>query len=316
MQYSLSRQTSWCLGITLGLLLLVGVVSILYLVLDTRTLSSEAGESAPVEANVTITKRIRYRVEVRNPQAHAVQNVTLKVLAPLPLTSSQKRLTLEADYSNTLEIDPVGNEWLLFEIPVLPPLGRKLITVTSTLGMGDQSETLEQGALDRYLVTEPHIERDDAQVQGRATGLKQATAHETAVFTQQAVREIVHYIGPISEPRGAKYALQEARGDCTEFAYLFTALMRANGIPARPVRGFVYPYDALLDPADQHDWSEYAAEGSWHLADPFKGVLRNAASSYIGMRWMDYTTPAPETDPEQMVWASAGIEARLIGRRE
>jgi transglutaminase-like putative cysteine protease len=312
----LSRKTIQSIGIAVGIFVLAGVALLLIFVGQEEPQVSS--EDQPNEVHYPITKRIRYRLEVRNMHPQAVQNATVKVLAPLPLTATQQRQTLEADQPYKLERDPVGNEWLVFDIEVLAPLGRKLITITSALGMAEdpQSQQFPAETLERYLSAERHIESDAPLVQERAVGLKQPEVHATADRVYQNVRETLRYSGPVSEPRGARYALREERGDCTEYAYLFTALMRANGVPARPVRGFVYPHDALLDPADLHDWSEYHHEGIWYLADPLKGALRSETASYIAMRWVDSITPTPGTDPERMVWASAGIEARLVGRRE
>lgn len=44
--------------------------------------------------------------------------------------------------------------------------------------------------------------------------------------------------------RGASYALQARRGDCTEMTYLLVALLRSNDIAARPIGGYVYSESA------------------------------------------------------------------------
>ena len=65
-------------------------------------------------------------------------------------------------------------------------------------------------------------------------------------------------------------ALRTGRGDCTEFADLFTTLARALGIPARPANGLVY---ADIDGPGfyVHAWSEVAIDGHWVAVDPTSG---------------------------------------------
>lgn len=67
-------------------------------------------------------------------------------------------------------------------------------------------------------------------------------------------------------------ALRAGRGDCTEFADLFTTLARALGIPARPVDGLVY---AEVDGPGfyLHAWSEVTLDGRWVAVDPTSGQL-------------------------------------------
>lgn len=62
--------------------------------------------------------------------------------------------------------------------------------------------------------------------------------------------------------------LANKRGDCTEHALLFTALLRASGIPARRVDGLVYMTAADGIPALYwHEWAE-AWVGEWVAMDP------------------------------------------------
>ena len=56
----------------------------------------------------------------------------------------------------------------------------------------------------------------------------------------------VRYSGYVGKDRGALYALENKKGDCTEYANLFVALCRANGIAARPIGGYVCPQSGVL----------------------------------------------------------------------
>ena len=76
------------------------------------------------------------------------------------------------------------------------------------------------------------------------------------------------------EEMGALWALRNGTGDCSEFSYLFVALCRAAGIPARVQAGFAF-HSETAAVEDGHMWAEYYLENygwvpidaTWHLFD-------------------------------------------------
>jgi transglutaminase-like putative cysteine protease len=58
------------------------------------------------------------------------------------------------------------------------------------------------------------------------------------------------------------------KGDCTEYAQLFVALARLNGIPAREVGGLVYNYSDKLPQFSGHAWAEVWMGDGWREVDP------------------------------------------------
>ena len=60
----------------------------------------------------------------------------------------------------------------------------------------------------------------------------------------------------------------EMKGDCTEYAQLFVALARLNGIPAREVGGLVYNYSEELPQFSGHAWAEVWMGYGWREVDP------------------------------------------------
>jgi hypothetical protein len=61
------------------------------------------------------------------------------------------------------------------------------------------------------------------------------------------------------EERGALWALDNGVGDCSEYSYLFVALCRAAGIPAKIQAGFAF-HDVGESLEDGHMWAEYYLE--------------------------------------------------------
>lgn len=78
-------------------------------------------------------------------------------------------------------------------------------------------------------------------------------------------------------PRSVFDAVRTRRGDCTEFADLYTTLARAIGLPARTVVGLAYrPGKTTGEPGEfaLHAWNEVATDGVWRGVDPTWGQTR------------------------------------------
>jgi transglutaminase-like putative cysteine protease len=106
----------------------------------------------------------------------------------------------------------------------------------------------------------------------------------TAGMINEWVARHIRYTGYAREDRGALYALNSGRGDCTEYMYLFVALCRTKGIPARGVCGYVCENGGVLKPSGYHNWAEFYDQGAWRIADPQKKVFMRNGDQYIAMR--------------------------------
>jgi hypothetical protein len=97
--------------------------------------------------------------------------------------------------------------------------------------------------------------------------------HERVLRIYNFVVKYLKYMAQ-EEEMGALWALRNGVGDCSEYSYLFVALCRAAGIPARVQAGFAFHYEnSALE--DGHMWAEYYLENygwipvdaTWHLFD-------------------------------------------------
>jgi len=122
------------------------------------------------------------------------------------------------------------------------------------------------GATIELPVTSPEIERLAARVPLERDARAQVAALIRFVGTQLVYDER-------TRSTHLSDSLRTGRGDCTEFADLFTTLARALGIPARGVEGLVYAETA--GPGFYlHAWSQVALEGHWVSVDPTTGQDR------------------------------------------
>src|SRR5437868_14904954 len=110
----------------------------------------------------------------------------------------------------------------------------------------------------------------------------------------------------IPKDRGALYALTERTGDCTEFAYLLTALSRADDIPARPIGGYVFKGNAVVKAVDYHNWMEFFVDGYWQIADAQRQVFMQSESDYVAMRIIAADPKSPLGNSHRYNYAGAG----------
>jgi transglutaminase-like putative cysteine protease len=122
-----------------------------------------------------------------------------------------------------------------------------------------------------------------AQALDAADGLD---AHTAAAAVAELVRgHVVYTQGATGVYTGAQEAWELEVGVCQDFAHLTAALLRAVGIPARYVSGYLHP-DPDADPqvavaGQSHAWVEYWA-GEWIGHDPTNGTRAGESHVVVG----------------------------------
>ncbi len=146
-----------------------------------------------------------------------------------------------------------------------------------------------------YTQPEQYIESNDPLIVSKAQSLI-GTRVDTFRIAQRMYDFVISYLSYVkqSETRGALWALQNGKGDCTEFGMLFVALLRAVGIPARTVSGFVSSGFSVPPPpplgaaaSSSHLWAEFYVEGiGWVPVDPTFG--RSTPEDHFAILWSRY----------------------------
>jgi transglutaminase-like putative cysteine protease len=99
---------------------------------------------------------------------------------------------------------------------------------------------------------------------------------ETAAEIASRVRARVNYMpGATGVRTNAQEAWDQGQGVCQDMAHVTVALLRAAGLPARYVSGYLHP-DPAAEPrqtavGESHAWVEYWA-GEWQASDPTSGA--------------------------------------------
>jgi len=134
------------------------------------------------------------------------------------------------------------------------------------------------------LQSEKYVESDHPAIRRAADKLKHADAAKSIQAMFRWAADHVRYSGYADHERGALYALEEKKGDCTEYIHLFAALCRANGIPPRRIGGYICPESIVLKARDYHNRVEFYEGGTWQIADPQNNVMKRNQDDYIAMR--------------------------------
>ena len=117
--------------------------------------------------------------------------------------------------------------------------------------------------LARYLQKENLIESDDPSIIKIAEKLKGETQRDTVNNVFRYTQKTLSY-NAATPNLGAKEAIRQRRGKCAEYAAVMTALLRANGIPARVVNGNI-----ARETNQRHGWVEvYYDKYGWVAYDP------------------------------------------------
>ncbi len=167
-------------------------------------------------------------------------------------------------------------------------------------------EFLERGAF----VDDADEDPDRAEV---LADLRRAPTPRAAIgLAIEAVRAKIAYTpGSTHVHTSAKEAWAEGRGVCQDISHNTLSLLRAVGIPARYVSGYVHTEDAEVGVpglGESHAWIE-AWNGTWESHDPTNG-RPVAAGHVLVARGRDYRDVSPLTgiyagpfsqDPEVVV---------------
>lgn len=250
-----------------------------------RTVATPAvgtGSRAPEE--YTVPRQLRYSFTLRNTTGRPLSKVEFLTLAPVPRTSHQWLEKLSATHPYLASRDSLGNEVLRFELDTLPPYASRIISITADLKMAERGTEASGGDAARFSRPERYIESSDPRVDELARAVRDPSPLGTVRKAYDWVTANVQPSDFVPDDRGALYLLEQRRGDCTEFAYLVAALSRANGIPARPMGGYVLQGNAIVGPADYHNWTEVLIDGRWLVVDAHQKSFVEHQAGYVAMR--------------------------------
>ena len=258
-----------------------------------------------------ISRQIRYSFTVQNTTNRLVNSGVFFAWAPVKQTSTQICRRIDASRPFHIISDELGNQMLRFELQDLPPFGSQLISITADLSISHRPNMLDAVDLEAWLGAEKYIESDHPDLVQTARTLTAGTPMSTTENIFNWVTRTVQYSGYSKKERGALYAFMRKKGDCTEYMYLFTALCRAGGIPARGIGGYIAPENSILNPAAFHNWAEFYHDDRWFPVDPQNNAFVQDIPSYIAMRILSDSPGHPAMQFNRFRVEGRGLSAKM-----
>lgn len=193
----------------------------------------------------------------------------------------------------------------------LAPYGAQPLIIQAHIIFSDQAGRSVWDDPKDFLGPEKYIESGHPRVRRLAETLQAMDKTRTAERIYRWVADHVQYAGYFPHNRGALYALTHRKGDCSEYMFLFAALCRAAGIPARCIAGYPLPSSGILKPADYHHWSEFFCEGRWHIVDPQYRKFKPDSADYIAMKMVRPSLEGSVPQFDRFRFAGKGLKVKM-----
>jgi len=283
--------------------------------------------SLKYEANDAFVGSLKHIIRINNPTYSKV--VGGKLFVPLIRNETARHYVILYNVSSsmgqpTISSDGSGNSYACWSSITID--GRQTFTVeinycllsfsvhylinSSLITDYDKSSDLYK----KYTRQEELIQSNDPKIISKAQNLTSGedNTHEKVSKIYNFVVAHMRYAIQDKE-RGALWALENGVGDCSEYSYLFVALCRAVGIPARAQAGFAF-HSVRETLEDGHMWAEYYLENygwvpvdaTWRLFDAldhrhFSSIQSTPEVIPYANYVFNYTTGPRQMDEEQTV---------------
>ncbi len=243
----------------------------------------QGADTAGKTSAYLIPRVLRYSFTIQNKTNRFLEQTEVRILAPVKQTSFQESLSVTSSHAYQTRLDNLSNQELVFKLD-MAPLATKIISITASLALAESSKSIGLDASESYLGIQKYVETDNHKIIALSDSLRRDDSSESLSAAFQWVADNITYAGYIEADRGALYALENRRGDCTEYMYLFAALARLSGIPTRGIGGFVVSEDAVLRARDFHNWAEVYVNGRWRVVDPQNKSFMQVENHYVALR--------------------------------
>jgi len=256
-----------------------------------NSLSGEADEVLRYEVRDAYVAKITHSISIHNTGKHSVIRGELYVPLIRNVTTRHLVLITDIDCSHKeapkILRDSYGNIYAWWNNMAINPKETFDVEIHySTLSFSVRFKVdpdlvkpydTETSVYERYTCPEKYVECDDPSIISTAQMIvAELPEHEYHGMAREIYDFVVNHLTYKlqTEEKGALWALKNRKGDCSEYSYLFVALCRAVGIPARVQAGFAFS-SYTEETENGHMWAEYYLKGygwipvdaSWKLFD-------------------------------------------------
>jgi transglutaminase-like putative cysteine protease len=271
-----------------------------------------AGENIIDKKNENpLSRNIQYNFKIQNTTNRLLSRADFWTYVPVKNNSLQESISLESSHPYQLITDQQGNQIIHFTFLNIAPFSSSMVTVKTKLLMHKNPRTLSINNMQPYLEPGKYIESDDPEIKKIAQHLKGKTARETAEKIFNWINANIIYDAYSSYDHGALHALKQRKGDCTEFAYLFVALCRSNGIPARAIGGYICPDSMILSANKFHNWAEVHLGNTWQIVDPQKKKFLRDQVNYVAVEIINHKNENPMGNYHRFRFEGEGFTVKM-----
>ncbi|MEM3726677.1 MAG: transglutaminase domain-containing protein [Candidatus Bathyarchaeia archaeon] len=273
--------------IFLLLLMIILFVNFAFSLSSQASLLDENSTLLKYEVTAVFAGSIKHKIQISNLAAEAITGGRLFI--PLLRNETSRHLIFVSNISSVWTpdflVDDFGNLYAVWN--GLRIYGGQSFTVeinynVTSFGVRYQInpnlvEDYNKSSSLYWAYTQPEtlIESSNQEINSTAQSIvsNESNIHEKVYKIYNFVVRHLKYKAQ-EEEMGALWALRNGVGDCSEYSYLFAALCRAVGIPARVQAGFAFHYESSVV-EDGHMWAEYYIENygwvpvdaTWRLFD-------------------------------------------------
>ncbi|MFT7222637.1 MAG: hypothetical protein ACI82Z_000160 [Cellvibrionaceae bacterium] len=232
---------------------------------------------------------LRYGFLLKSQSNHVIENAKFSMFAPHQRNEKQKLIAHTSNQPSELVMDENGNYSFELSDLLIPPFGSKTLTITMEVASATHQVEMEANDLDFYLENTLYLNMDHPSLIQLAQQFGGQDQNQIAKNIYVWLINNVQVLNYVAQAKGAKYAVEQRKGDCTEMMHAFMALARLNNIPTRAVGGFVVEGKSTVVHAnDYHNWAEYYDGKRWVIVDAQKQIFDKTGSlTYVSFRYLD-----------------------------
>jgi len=279
-------KQQWVRFLVLGCLAPGLVGFLVYIIADHLT-------ADPPQSSTQATRTVIQRYELKNHTNQLQKEVDFWVHGLLADSSTNRLQKMTSNREYQLQKDAFGNQIMAFRIDQIAPYGSVIVENKGYFSTPDEPMQDRPVPIEAYLRAEHLIESADPRIVQLAASFLQDNNEQRARAIYDWVVTHIQLSAYQSRPQGALKTLLDGRGDCTEFAHLYTAIARATDLPSRVMAGYRYTGSALMQADDQHNWSEVFLNGQWRTVDPHARQFLENEANYIATMCVNMRADGP-----------------------
>lgn len=247
------------------------------------------------------TARISFHHEIRSHGPEMLQQVQISLAVPRERPGLELLSPVQFD-PQPAEIGPDqwGQEFARFRFAAVPVPGHVGATMTFDARthvvryylFPEQAGTLKQIPKElkkQYLVDGDKYRIEDPVIQAVVDEVAGSETNTYAIMRALYDHLLEHMFYDLDDGWNvAPTVLERGNGSCSEYTFVFIALCRAAGLPARYVGSVVRRYDDTAIDDVYHRWAEvYIPPYGWIPIDPSRGDKESAAQQAAAIGQLD-----------------------------